>query len=650
MPRLIVFDLDGTLTDPREGITRCIRHAFAAVGEPCPSDDVLLQWIGPPLQRSFSDHLGEEAAHLVPSAIAAYRERFASLGMYENAVYPGIREALVTLRDVGWRLYVATSVRLFKKYHEDYRMSPYKPDTYNSVSPYLVVDGANATIEFLKQVFGAQELRRYPGDAGKVLHAEVRLDDTVVTAPTIQGMIPGGSGLIEGSFTVDSATQITAITPAHAAGAVDVAVTTPGGTTTLAGAFTYAAPVSTDASLASLAVSTGTLDPAFATGITSYALDVPNAASSITVTPTATDGSASLTVDGAPLASGAASAPIALAVGDTTIAIVVTAEDGITTQTYTIVVTRAVATPTLASLTPATGTTAGGTSVVLTGADLTDDDETSAGQAADTPEGARRRRGRQCDRRCARWRDRRPRRDRPFGRVGGGAHRPWSCARREWWNRGTWRRRGVRHNIIGATPSIIRTITCQEATMHRASRGLLLLIVVLISAACMGRADPGGPRSQSDAITVAEIDRRGPFNSMYEMIQILRPRWVRSSGPDTFVGPAGQVPQQPADGVRLRVEPDGQVLHAQSVGGAVHGLLDAAVGVEEQIGRGAHEVPSSRFCSVSQSVAMVAESSCSPTLRALSAMSSSVDSSSLIGSSTGARSSARSAATSGTTF
>ncbi len=59
-------------------------------------------------------------------------------------------------------------------------MSPYKPDTYNSVSPYLVVDGANATIEFLKQVFGAQELRRYPGDAGKVLHAEVRLDDTVV--------------------------------------------------------------------------------------------------------------------------------------------------------------------------------------------------------------------------------------------------------------------------------------------------------------------------------------------------------------------------------------------------------------------------------------------------------------------------------------
>src|SRR5690606_12577214 len=66
------------------------------------------------------------------------------------------------------------------------------------------------------------------------------------------------------SFTVDSATQITAITPAHAAGAVDVAVTTPGGTATLAGAFTYAAPVSTDASLSGLTPSSGSLAPAFA--------------------------------------------------------------------------------------------------------------------------------------------------------------------------------------------------------------------------------------------------------------------------------------------------------------------------------------------------------------------------------------------------
>lgn len=78
--------------------------------------------------------------------------------------------------------------------------------------------------------------------------------------------------------------------------------------------------------------------------------------------------------------------------------------------------------------------------------------------------------------------------------------------------------------------------------MHRAGRRLLIVLIIVAAAgACMGRAQPGGPRSQSDAITVTEIERRGPFSSMYEMIQILRPRWVRSSGPDTFVGQSGQV-------------------------------------------------------------------------------------------------------------
>lgn len=57
---------------------------------------------------------------------------------------------------------------------------PYKPNNYTTVSPYLIVNGANDTIEFLKRVFGAVELRRFLDDAGKVMHAEVRLDDTVV--------------------------------------------------------------------------------------------------------------------------------------------------------------------------------------------------------------------------------------------------------------------------------------------------------------------------------------------------------------------------------------------------------------------------------------------------------------------------------------
>lgn len=69
---------------------------------------------------------------------------------------------------------------------------PYKPDTYNSVSPYLIVDGAAETIEFLKKTFGAEEIRRYPNADGTLLHAEVRIDDTVVMLS--DG--PGGSSAV----------------------------------------------------------------------------------------------------------------------------------------------------------------------------------------------------------------------------------------------------------------------------------------------------------------------------------------------------------------------------------------------------------------------------------------------------------------------
>ena len=56
----------------------------------------------------------------------------------------------------------------------------FRPDGYSAVSPYLVVNGANQTIEFLKSVFGAVELRRFPDNSGKVMHAEVRIDDSVI--------------------------------------------------------------------------------------------------------------------------------------------------------------------------------------------------------------------------------------------------------------------------------------------------------------------------------------------------------------------------------------------------------------------------------------------------------------------------------------
>lgn len=58
--------------------------------------------------------------------------------------------------------------------------APYKPENYTSVSPYLVVSGASNTIDFLKRVFNAVELHRYPAPDGRVMHAEVKIDDSVI--------------------------------------------------------------------------------------------------------------------------------------------------------------------------------------------------------------------------------------------------------------------------------------------------------------------------------------------------------------------------------------------------------------------------------------------------------------------------------------
>src|SRR5690606_4912394 len=72
--------------------------------------------------------------------------------------------------------------------------------------------------------------------------------------------------------------------------------------------------------------------------------------------------------------------------------------------------------------------------------------------------------------------------------------------------------------------------------------GLLLVIpLMLVGAACASRSTVGGARSQSDPITIAEIEQRGPFTNMYELIMALRPRWLRSQGPDSFVASQGAV-------------------------------------------------------------------------------------------------------------
>lgn len=104
----IVFDLDGTLTDPRQGILACFKYALHVLHVDIPTDRDLEGFIGPPLHESFSKLFGPSNSARIGQAVSLYRERFAVKGVFENNVYPGINEALAQLRDGGARLSVAT--------------------------------------------------------------------------------------------------------------------------------------------------------------------------------------------------------------------------------------------------------------------------------------------------------------------------------------------------------------------------------------------------------------------------------------------------------------------------------------------------------------------------------------------------------------
>jgi phosphoglycolate phosphatase len=105
----VLFDLDGTLTEPALGITNCYRFALESLGRPAPAQSDLLKLIGPPMRQGFAGILATNDAELIERAVALYRERFARVGLYENEVYAGVREMLAGLRAVGLRLFVATS-------------------------------------------------------------------------------------------------------------------------------------------------------------------------------------------------------------------------------------------------------------------------------------------------------------------------------------------------------------------------------------------------------------------------------------------------------------------------------------------------------------------------------------------------------------
>jgi phosphoglycolate phosphatase len=105
----LLFDLDGTLSDPVVGITRCIQHAMRELRREPAGERELARFVGPPLRETFATLLATGNEDLVSQAVGLYRERFVAVGMFENEAYPDVGRGLERLAADGHRLWVVTS-------------------------------------------------------------------------------------------------------------------------------------------------------------------------------------------------------------------------------------------------------------------------------------------------------------------------------------------------------------------------------------------------------------------------------------------------------------------------------------------------------------------------------------------------------------
>ncbi len=103
----ILFDLDGTLTDPKTGIVACIQFALSKLEIEIENDIKLESYIGPPLRETFRELCGNDVC--AEHAVSLYRERFSTVGLFENRVYEGITECLYHLSEKADSIHVATS-------------------------------------------------------------------------------------------------------------------------------------------------------------------------------------------------------------------------------------------------------------------------------------------------------------------------------------------------------------------------------------------------------------------------------------------------------------------------------------------------------------------------------------------------------------
>ena len=188
MPGHIYFDLDGTLTDPYVGITRCILYALDELGFPHPDDDYLYSCIGPPLWDTFPEMVGEE---LTKKAVDLYRERFVDVGWQENKPYEGIHDVLENVAAAGHTLLVATAKPHMHaaRIIEHFGMGDYIHNVYGSE-----LDGTRATKTDLLRF----AVEKNPGSVTRVMIGDRRHDLAGAIANDIEPVgVAWGYGSVE---------------------------------------------------------------------------------------------------------------------------------------------------------------------------------------------------------------------------------------------------------------------------------------------------------------------------------------------------------------------------------------------------------------------------------------------------------------------
>lgn len=168
----IFFDLDGTLTDPAQGITNSFIHALKFYSLPIPSYEELCKLIGPPLPYSFETTFGFDHDKAM-EAVAKYREYFSTKGLFENKVYEGIPELLQTLKNHGLHLVVATSKpeEYSVKILEHFKLSQY----FDHICGSLMDESRSKKAEVIAYALECCGLRE--GDKDKVLMVGDRFHD-----------------------------------------------------------------------------------------------------------------------------------------------------------------------------------------------------------------------------------------------------------------------------------------------------------------------------------------------------------------------------------------------------------------------------------------------------------------------------------------